>query len=171
MLLTGLGYLVAQAGVVDEVGLPDDHDGTDLGVEGHVDGPALGVGDRDRLPGRRGVGVDLSRLQQAGAAGLNTKVGGLHAAKDPDLASSFRTLIDSLKRYGIFVVPGGELESWLAHLGVAATANKKNWLLGVFDKLGGDPNEDGYVRPAAGDVWQFLREIAEWINDPHRQGV
>lgn len=90
---------------------------------------------------------------------------------DEDIRISVKNLIQNLRSFGVFVVPNGELESWLKDLDVVETKNKRNWLLSAFDKLGGDPDAPDFVGPRKGDIWDFVRAISFWINDPEREGV
>jgi len=84
-------------------------------------------------------------------------------------AESCRSLLDQLVAYGIFLVPNGEMESWLTPLGV--TSRKNQWLAEIFDRMGSDPASEGYVQPENGDVWDFVRQIAAWVGDPERHGM
>ncbi len=78
-------------------------------------------------------------------------------------------LLNQLRQYGIFVVPGGELESWMKHLGAAG--HGPAWLIEVFERVGEDPSDADYVRPGTDDVWAFVREIRSWLVDPTRKGI
>lgn len=78
-------------------------------------------------------------------------------------------LLTQLRQYGIFVVPGGELESWMKSLG--ASGHGPAWLIDVFEHMGEDPSNPNYVRPDTGDVWAFLRDIRSWLVDPTRKGI
>ena len=78
-------------------------------------------------------------------------------------------LLTQLRQYGIFVVPGGELESWMKSLG--ASGHGPAWLIDVFERMGEDPSNPNYVRPDTGDVWAFLRDIRSWLVDPTRKGI
>ena len=78
-------------------------------------------------------------------------------------------LLTQLRQYGIFVVPGGELESWMKSLG--ASGHGPAWLIDVFERMGEDPSNPNYVRPDTGDVWAFLRDIRSWLVDPARKGI
>jgi len=78
-------------------------------------------------------------------------------------------LLIQLKQYGIFVVPGGELESWMKSLG--ATGHGPAWLIDIFERMGEDPSNANYVRPNADDVWAFLRDLRNWLVDPARKGI
>ena len=38
-----------------------------------------------------------------------------------------------------------------------------DWLVDVFEKMGGNLSDKKYIRPAVGDVWDFLGKIKEWF--------
>ena len=78
-------------------------------------------------------------------------------------------LLAQLREYGVFVVNVGEVEMWLRHLGVAGHGS--GWLIQMFERIGSDPEHPSYARPDSGDVWNFIREIAAWIENPHRSGM
>jgi hypothetical protein len=78
-------------------------------------------------------------------------------------------LLNQLKQYGIFVVLGGELESWM--MGLGATGHGPSWLIDVFERMGEDPGNADYVRPCTDDVWAFVRDIRSWLVDPARKGI
>ena len=103
------------------------------------------------------------------ATGRNMKRDGgvdLLPAAEQDACRSF---FANLAEYGIFVVPTGEVESWLRDL--AISRNKETWLKTVFEAMGDDPTVSTYVRPASGDVWDFIGSIARWVIEPKRKGV
>lgn len=102
---------------------------------------------------------------------IDWKKRGMLDIADEDIRISVKNLIQNLRSFGVFVVPNGELESWLKDLDVVETKNKRNWLLSAFDKLGGDPDAPDFVGPRKGDIWDFVRAISFWINDPEREGV
>jgi hypothetical protein len=58
---------------------------------------------------------------------------------------SAESLLQQLSEYGLFVVPFGELESWLKHLVISG--NKAAWLPAMFERMGTDPTEPDYVAP------------------------
>lgn len=80
-----------------------------------------------------------------------------------------QNLLDQVADYGIFVLPRGELESWLKGLG--ATGHGPSWLIEIFEKMGEDPESPSYVRPGSDDVWQFMSKIKKWLTDPDRKGI
>lgn len=74
-----------------------------------------------------------------------------------------------LSDYGCLVVPVGEIEKWLESLDIER--GKSSWLRNIFEKMGDNPDLDEYVRPASGDVWDFIGEASKWINDPNKKGI
>jgi hypothetical protein len=100
--------------------------------------------------------------------GIDMKAGGVNQLHGAD-RESLESLIEQLRTYGIFVVPIGEVESWLSSLGIAAA--KDVWLTAIFERMRSDPNEADYVRPGQGDVWDFITAVANWTTDPTRRGM
>ena len=94
--------------------------------------------------------------------------GGL-AILGPAEKQAAEDLLNQLRQYGIFVVPGGELESWLKSLG--ATKHGPAWLIDIFERMGEDPGSANFTRPNDDDVWVFLRDVRNWLLDPARNGI
>lgn len=88
---------------------------------------------------------------------------------DREDRESAQALLSQLATYGVFVVANGELESWLRHLN--ANGHGPSWLVDIFAKMGSDPSLEGYVRPAEGDVWDFIAGLKSWLNNPQRLGI
>lgn len=86
--------------------------------------------------------------------------------KDREAAGEF---LDQLGAYGIFVVPGGELESWLKPLG--ASGHGPTWLVNMFSAMGEASVQATYVRPASDDVWSFMGLVSRWLLRPDRKGI
>lgn len=78
-------------------------------------------------------------------------------------------LFKNLADYGVFVVPVGEVESWLKGLG--AHGHGPSWLINVFEAMGEDPDAPSYIRPADDDVWRFLSTVKSWLVNPSRRGI
>ena len=95
------------------------------------------------------------------------------AGLQPDEKKVFAVLRTSMASYGVFIVPVGELEDWLAPLGLQPPPDdmKGQWLRKALDRLGQDRDSDTYVHPADGDIWDFMRSINAWILDPDREGT
>lgn len=103
------------------------------------------------------------------ATGLDMKRdGGVDVLSDSDREAA-DNLCETLREYGLFVVRGGELESWLPQL--EASSHGPKWLIDVFQKMGEDPSTEGYVRPGVDDVWSFMAEIRQWFSNPKRKGI
>jgi len=94
--------------------------------------------------------------------------GGLQILQPNDREAA-HNLLALLSEYGVFVVPGGELESWLKFLGV--TGHGPEWLIAVFERMGEDPLSPDYVRPSDDDVWKFLSRVKIWLLDANRRGI
>lgn len=86
--------------------------------------------------------------------------------KDQEAATS---LLTQLSDYGIFVVPGGELESWLKYLN--CSGHGPSWLINIFEKMGEDPDKVDYLKPSSDDVWSFLSQLKVWLSNPNRKGI
>lgn len=96
------------------------------------------------------------------------KDGGIAILNAPDREAA-DTLLSQMREYGVFVLPGGELESWVKGLGVAK--HGPAWLIEVFEKMGEDPDHPAYVKPAADDVWAFIFGLKNWLINPARKGI
>ena len=96
------------------------------------------------------------------------KHGGLTLLSKEDAATG-RTLFDTLGQYGVFVVPLGEVESWLKNLNVSGHGSQ--WLIKIFEEMKSSSDDVGYIQPGSGDVWDFMKKVAQWIHNPTRLGV
>jgi ABC-type cobalamin/Fe3+-siderophores transport system ATPase subunit len=76
---------------------------------------------------------------------------------------------NTLEEYGAFVIRNGELEYWLKHLN--AVGHGSNWLIDIFEKMGDNPDDALYVKPTAGDVWDFFGKIKSWVENQQRKGI
>ena len=94
--------------------------------------------------------------------------GGIKQLAKEDQAAA-NELFDQLRQYGIFAVRNGEVKSWLPDLGIKS--KKAAWTVEMLERLGSDPSDAAYVKPAAGDVWEFMREVVRWVKDPGRKGT
>lgn len=94
--------------------------------------------------------------------------GGLNILEGQD-KEALSNLFQKLSEYGLFVVPNGELESWL--LSLNATGHGPNWLIQIFEKMGEDSNLGTYIKPDESDVWSFIEEIGKWFLNPAKKGI
>ena len=107
--------------------------------------------------------------QKCEETGKNMKCdGGVAILSDADREAA-HNLFNQLAEYGLFVVDSGELESWLRHL--QATGHGPRWLIDIFEKMGENPDDSGYVTPETGDVWAFVERIGTWLKCPARKGI
>jgi hypothetical protein len=102
-------------------------------------------------------------------SGKDMKKDGGITILERDAKESCEILLDQLADYGIFAVPGGEVESWLPDLG--ATGHGPDWLIEVFEKMGSNPREPGYVKPQDDGVWGFIERVGGWIRNEARRGM
>ena len=150
--------------------------------------PAAGIVDVDILKDSgaqwNGIlnGANIPQTSRAALAALRTAIkaaidatkkdmkrdGGISILKD-DPRDAAISLFRQLSEYGLFVVPGGELESWLKQLG--ARGHGPPWLIDIFQKMGEDFASADYVHPSTGDVWGFVSTVASWLIDPNRKGI
>ena len=79
--------------------------------------------------------------------------------------SKAKDLIEFLAEYGLFIIPTGELESWIPELNKGSDWDN-NWL----EKMGKPVAEDFDIQQEL-NKWGFMQKIAEWIDDPNKKGV
>lgn len=79
------------------------------------------------------------------------------------------TTFETLERFGTFVVPIGEVESWLPQLN--CQGHGPEWLTSIFSRMGEVETNENYTRPSGGDVWEFIGRIKDWLLDPNRSGI
>lgn len=78
-------------------------------------------------------------------------------------------MFGQLLEYGVLIVPGGELESWLKEIG--ATGHGSKWLIEAFEKMGDTPEDLYYLEPSNGDVWDFIGQAKSWLSNNQRKGI
>ena len=103
-----------------------------------------------------GVRRELSRLSNELDRMRRLKSGGVQNFSDT-IAAPLSDLIAGLRRHGVFLVPVGELEGWLADEDIKASkANKWSWA-----------NEAAFAIQSRGaqkgDIWDFMREVGEYL--------
>jgi ABC-type cobalamin/Fe3+-siderophores transport system ATPase subunit len=103
------------------------------------------------------------------ATGRNMKRDGGIALLTKEAKQACQDLFKRLSDYGVFVVPNGEVEHWLT--GVQVQRGHQTWLVNIFEAMGEDPSQAAYIRPAAGDVWDFMGDIRKWVADNNRKGI
>lgn len=109
----------------------------------------------------------ISKAEKIKAVDIK-KNGGIELL-DKDDQISARILTKNLAEFGLFIVPTGEVESWLQNLD--ANGHGPTWLIEIFEKMGEDPASQSYLKPQNDDVWRFISEIKAWIDDQNRKGI
>jgi hypothetical protein len=136
------------------------------GVEATKIMTSAGVPSLSQQPWSNQRGLILTALKNADAQYKRT--GGIEVLDDAEKAAA-TGFLDGLDDYGAFAVRGGELEAWLKH--VHQGGHGPTWLIPMFEAMGEDPAQPGYVAPAADDVWAFIDKVAKWLLDPNRKGI
>lgn len=116
---------------------------------------------RSTFDSLKAVSKDNDKKEYKRNGGINLLEGG-----EKEAAEAFLSV---LGKYGLFVVPTGEIESWLPDLDIPRA--KYTWLRQIFEKMGTDPMETGYVNPSEGDVWDFIGSLQAWLNNQARKGM
>jgi len=119
---------------------------------------------------RRSLGQLRGDLRsKVGDRKAELKSRGINLLSGPD-RQDLENFIAQLANYGAFVVPVGEVESWLREL-PRRTSDKSEWLSETFEAMGQDASSSSYLKPTNEDVWHFLQIVGSWLNDPNRRGI
>ncbi len=110
-----------------------------------------------------------SRVKQAfERGGLDMKdvgIGGLAGSDREDT----QNLINATAEYGIFIVPVGELEHWFRRThSLTDQPGKKSWVPWILDLMNTRPE---LFEVEDDDIWAFLRQVGEWVENPERKGM
>jgi hypothetical protein len=99
---------------------------------------------------------NLKRVRESGTAWKPYKKSG-RAALDQANQGVFDELCAICAVRGLFIVPVGELESWMTQFGLSHTSNKPKWIVAALEML---PK----IEPdfAAGP-WMFLRTVFDYL--------
>jgi hypothetical protein len=123
--------------------------------------------DTANLDWKNGDDVDLRRRLRRLANSIDRmqrlKGGGVGAYAG-DLSQQLNDLLGQLEKFGLFLVPVGELEQWLAEyeVGVSKT-DKRAWsnaAAQVIQKSG----------KQIGDVWEFVSKVGRYLSSKHSTG-
>jgi len=108
---------------------------------------------------------ELTKLQKDNEPNPMKKCG-LSALKGKS-SKRAKSFIETLDKYGIFLVEVGELEQWLKSFGIGG-GNENKWFVEMMQKL--DQQEIDSIDENQ-DVWKFIIKIKNWISDPNRLGL
>lgn len=87
-----------------------------------------------------------------------------------DERQAAENLFDQLEDHGVCVVRRGEVEHWLPGM-VSTGLHGPEWLVAMFEKMGEEPSDSGYLRPSPGDVWDFVGRVGKWLKLDTRKGM
>lgn len=96
------------------------------------------------------------------------KHGGIKCLGQEDKKAALQ-LFETLNEYGLFIVPNGELESWLPEIN--ASGKKNDWVIDALTILNNPSHSENYKHEIKGDVWDFMKKIISWISNPIRKGL
>jgi hypothetical protein len=99
---------------------------------------------------------ELNRMAQQLNRMRQLKRGGIYAFPE-NIAHTLKQLISALKKVGIFLVPVGELEEWLAGENInESKANKWAWANAASLCIQSKGASDG-------DIWDFVRSVGTYL--------
>ncbi|WP_082420903.1 ATP-dependent endonuclease [Pseudomonas sp. NBRC 111142] len=94
--------------------------------------------------------------------------GGIDILEGSD-RETVENLFQQLGEYGLFVIPGGELESWLKDHNISG--HGPTWLIRMFEAMGNNPEHSNYTKPTEQDIWQFISRMSTWHLNAKRKGI
>lgn len=101
---------------------------------------------------------ELKKIRNNADSLLSIKKDGRNSSElDEEALEQFNSLCEECSTIGLFIVPIGELESWLEDYGVTRSTNKKKWIVSALDTIR-TLEEDGEK-----EVWKFLRQIQDYL--------
>ncbi|MDK9712966.1 MAG: ATP-binding protein [Sulfuritalea sp.] len=96
------------------------------------------------------LGNDMDRMRRLKRGGI--------AAYTGELSNKIGALVDQLRIYGLFLVPVGELEQWLAAYNVCVkTSDKRAWSNAAAQTIQNVGKSDG-------DVWGFMASVGHYLS-------
>lgn len=118
---------------------------------------------------RESLNTFRSRVNQAfDRSGLDMKKVGIEGLSGSDKEDA-QNLINATAEYGIFIVPVGELEHWFHRThSLLDQPGKKSWVPWILDLMNTRPE---LFKVENDDIWAFLRQVGEWIENPDRKGI
>lgn len=105
--------------------------------------------------------LDMDKKEFYQKSGLESLSG-----DDLDRAKKF---LDFLKKYGIFILPKGSMESWVKELDLPS-GNKQLFVERFLDLIK-NKNNRKKIRLKDNDVAKFIYDIKKWVEDPKRLGM
>jgi hypothetical protein len=86
------------------------------------------------------------------------------SALPQEIQSPLINLLDTLKGYGLFLVPVGELENWLGDQNIGVSKSKKTlWANSAASQI-------RQIGLQQGDIWGFMKSVADYLQSEHEYG-
>lgn len=102
----------------------------------------------------------LNKLREDSDELSNFKKHGREALKDDKITyERFNNLLKHCANLGLFIVPVGELESWLVDYDVARSSNKSKWITKALEKL-----FDIEYNPEK-EIWKFMDSLKAYLTN------
>ncbi|MDO9528347.1 MAG: ATP-binding protein [Syntrophales bacterium] len=99
---------------------------------------------------------DLKKIRDNASPWSKYKAKG-YSALTSGLIIKYEKLNTICRKYGLFIVPVGELESWLIPYGVQRTSNKAKWIVDALEKL------PSIIPQENEDLFKFIIEVHDYL--------
>lgn len=117
----------------------------------------------DRLESERAcLEEDLSDVKETDMIPFKRK--GLEHLEDSKKGKG-EHLLSELQKYGIFIIPTGELESWSSDI-LTEEPRKSYWLENILQEI----DNDEKILPGK-KIWKFMKELNVWLTNSTRLGM
>jgi hypothetical protein len=110
--------------------------------------------DRSIYKELRSLSAELDRMRRLKSGNL--------VSFPQELQHQILELLHDMRKAGVFLVPVGELENWLASEGIKESKTKKaTWANAAALKI----QSKG---PSDGDIWNFLRDVGRYLEQAYK---
>lgn len=113
------------------------------------------IGQNQQISNVDDVLRELKKIRENNSAWAQYKNIGCCALKDR--REEFDNLYNICKEKGLFIVPVGELESWLIEYGVNKSSNKGKWIVSALEKI---PELEVNIEK---QPWKFIQEVNDYL--------
>lgn len=103
---------------------------------------------------------ELKKLREDSDELSNLKKHGREAfVNDQTTCETFDNLLNHCTKLGLFIVPVGELESWLIDYGVPRISNKSKWITQALEKI----FDIEYKKEK--EIWKFMNSLKKYLTN------
>lgn len=103
------------------------------------------------------IRTELKKMHASSDNLSGYKSQGREAIEDAEVLKAFDILFDLCSDIGLFIVPVGELESWLVDYGIPKSNHKNKWITNALPKLQNisyDPQKN---------IWKFVDKLKDYL--------